>query len=1614
MAKDGCPSRELLRAYHAGDLPEKSAEGVTVHLSQCDTCQAALKTFDGSGDSPAVRSRRTEVELHDTESQRRALLDRSGEIGGPSPTGRHEKQAQPDSESDDGPSLDVFCERLVASGLMSADEVRQFLAGLPAAKRPTTTKQLAREMLRQGLITKFQAQGVYQGKTRGLVVGNYAVLDKLGQGGMGQVYTAQHRKMKRVVAIKMLPSASIKSPEIVKRFQREVQAAAKLSHPNIVAAYDADEAAGVHFLVMEYVDGQDLTALVKKQGPLSVAQAVDCTVQAAQGLEYAHQQGVIHRDIKPANLLLDRSGMVKILDMGLARLENAVGGSDDGLTNSGYLMGTLDYMAPEQALDTHHADARSDVYSLGCTLHYLLTGRAPFHGDTVTKKILAHREEPVPSLRAKRKDVPEWLDQAFQRMLAKKPADRPQTMGEVMTQLQREALPQTRPVVSVPARGSLDETLSLKKAPVETSSQKLEIGVPLEDLAEPLPVIPPLRRKSWADKCLGGLSKRQRIAVAVAAGILFVIVLFSVVLMLRTKDGTLVVELDDPDVTLQVLSEEGKVLIDRPGEKGTIEISIVPGNHRLRVAKNGVEVFSKDFAIASGGREILGKLEPLAATKPGHNDSGRGPDAPPLAIAPFDEKKAKEHQRAWADYLGVPVERTNSIGMKFVLIPPGEFDMGSPKELIEGELRLLDGDAFFGDHIPGEGPQHRVRITKPYWLGVTDVTQEEYQRVMGSNPSKFQGDPKRPVEMVSWDDAVEFCRRLSELPGEKAAKQRCALPTEAQWEHACRAGSTSRYYFGNDENQLGEFAWYDDNSSGQTHAVGQKRANAWGLYDMNGNVWQWCQDWFDKHHYANSAAVDPAGPATGSDRVARGGAYRAPARRCRSAIRGSTELGHGRDFVGFRVCQVVADGPRGGTEAEKAPGAVQPPESAVAAGHGLRAELFSGTNFEKKVKERIDRLVDFFWCHDRPDPSLPTRECSVRWSGWLKAPQAGKCLLATIHDDGVRVFLDDRLVIDDWNEHPLKRNECTVEITAQPHAIRIEHNTRTPSNGESVMCFRWMPPGSDLECPVPEVCLFCDQSVAEQATMPAPQPSPSVSKPEDAARCGLFSELFTGNNFDRKIKTRVDRQFDCFWGYDSPDSDLPNGHWSMLSSGYIQAPRPGKYRLVVYYDDGVRLWLDNQQIFESWIPSSIKRSAIEVDLTGQPQPFRLEYFQDAWFACLSLRWIPPGETRESVIPSTAFSYVPKTAEAVPRPVQPSPVHGQQPPLAVAPFDEKKAKEHQGAWAKHLGVPVEMSNSIGLELVLVPPGEFMMGSDQPEAQPREKPVHKVRISRPFYLGKHPVTVAQFKRFAEAANYQSEAERKSQGYTGWCIQANHWQKVSSDIRWSKPRFEQTPENPVVLVSWNDAHELCKWATSVAGQTVRLPTEAEWEYAARGPGGSTFPWGDRWDPARANHADLSLRKTGFSEHFADLDPTLRFPGYNRQFGGSETDGFAYTSPVGTYRNASWCGVFDMSGNVWQWCEDRLGDAYYPESPSVDPKGPASGLLVVRRGGSWGNDPGNCRATQRYCGCDFERDTETGFRIVVEVPPSAWEAQKVADAVPKNAKAQAALPNCKTSVSP
>jgi formylglycine-generating enzyme required for sulfatase activity len=230
------------------------------------------------------------------------------------------------------------------------------------------------------------------------------------------------------------------------------------------------------------------------------------------------------------------------------------------------------------------------------------------------------------------------------------------------------------------------------------------------------------------------------------------------------------------------------------------------------------------------------------------------------------------------------------VKLELVGIPAGEFLMGSP----DSDKGTLDR----------EKPQHRVRITKPFYLGKYLLTQEQWETVMGNNPSEFK-KPKNPVEQVNWDDCQKFLGKLNEKCG--AGRGKFQLPTEAQWEYACRAGTTTKWSFGDDVKLLGEHAWYAEPSGGKTHSVGEKKPNAWGLYDMHGNVQEWCEDWFDEGYYANSPVDDPIGPLGGSDHVSRGGNWLSPAEWSQSAFRDYDKPEYRLDHLGFRVCLVPAD-----------------------------------------------------------------------------------------------------------------------------------------------------------------------------------------------------------------------------------------------------------------------------------------------------------------------------------------------------------------------------------------------------------------------------------------------------------------------------------------------------------------------------------------------------------------------------------------------------------------------------------------------------------------------------------------------------------------------------------
>jgi serine/threonine protein kinase len=329
-----------------------------------------------------------------------------------------------------------FIDLVRRSQLVEEDQLTKALGAVAAKKGhrlPEEAEPVAAAMVESGVLTEWQSEKLLAGKHKGFMLGKYKLLRHLGKGGMSQVYLAEHMLMKRKVAIKVLPSNRVEDATYLERFRTEARAAAKLDDPNIVRVYDIDNDGKTHYIVMEYVDGRDLHVLVKEEGPLGYERAADYIAQVARGIAHAHEMGLVHRDIKPANCMVTKHEVVKLLDMGLARLID----DEASLTleNNENVLGTADYLAPEQALNSHKADARADIYSLGCTLYFLLTGHPPFPEGTISERLLKHQVEQAPSIFKERPDAPSILVSICTRMMAKRPDERYQTASEVAERL---------------------------------------------------------------------------------------------------------------------------------------------------------------------------------------------------------------------------------------------------------------------------------------------------------------------------------------------------------------------------------------------------------------------------------------------------------------------------------------------------------------------------------------------------------------------------------------------------------------------------------------------------------------------------------------------------------------------------------------------------------------------------------------------------------------------------------------------------------------------------------------------------------------------------------------------------------------------------------------------------------------------------------------------------------------------------------------------------------------------------------------------------------------------------------------------------------------------------
>jgi serine/threonine protein kinase len=369
---------------------------------------------------------------------------------------------------------DEFLKAVALAQVLDAETARRLIdfANVTGADAP----RIAQHALEQRWLTPYQLKRIQSGKGHKLRVGPYLLFDILGEGSMGRVFRARHSRTGRDVALKVIRSSILNNPRAVERFQREVRAVGQLVHPNIVLAIDADTAGQQHYVAMELIDGSDLKNLVLKHGPMPAYIACEYVRQAALGLQHAHEQRLVHRDVKPSNLMVTKQGTVKLLDLGLAMLNDpAEHASEQRMTLEGIVVGTPDYLAPEQARNSAHVDGRADIYALGGTLFYLLTGRIPYEGPTATAKVIRHANDPVPSVRSLRPEIPASLDGIVQWMMAKLPENRPACALDVAAALQPFSQPPMElapPPPPEPAAASTGQMFSISDAEVTSHRRR--------------------------------------------------------------------------------------------------------------------------------------------------------------------------------------------------------------------------------------------------------------------------------------------------------------------------------------------------------------------------------------------------------------------------------------------------------------------------------------------------------------------------------------------------------------------------------------------------------------------------------------------------------------------------------------------------------------------------------------------------------------------------------------------------------------------------------------------------------------------------------------------------------------------------------------------------------------------------------------------------------------------------------------------------------------------------------------------------------------------------------------------------------------------------------------
>ena len=1448
--------------------------------------------------------------------------------------------------------------------------------------------------------------------------GQYKVVRLLGRGGMGEVYEVEHTVLHKTYALKVIRPEVFSHPSAMKRFRREAQVMSHLEHPHIVPVDEFGETDGHTWLRMpllgQHVDAEgnpleSLESRLRGREQLPEAEVRGYLEQILSALAYAHGKGAIHRDIKPSNLLFDAEGTLKIADFGLVHIageewvqsqvqltvarsmadpdathlgDQASGGTG---TSTQALLGTFEFMAPEQK-EGREADERSDLYAVGLMAFHALTGQKALS--------LELPSELAPGLDAG------W-DAWAKRALSLNPERRFSSAEEMAQALpgsveaERELDGAARPKKGRDWTMALGGEVDLKLKWIAPGS--FQMGSPLsesgrdDDERQHLVTLSegywlgayevtqgqwqsvmgnnpsdfkglrnPVERVSWenAMSFCKKLTERERVAGRLPVGWRYTLPTETQWEYACRAGTSTSFSFGDSDADLHRYgnycdrsntsgySWQDKTHTD--GHDKTAPVgSFQPNAWGLYDMHGNVCEWCSDWCgdypsgsvvdptgASSGSRRVLRgggwnlnargcRSAIRGGNTPGYRWNGLGfrlslSSVPQAQALPGDVEVERERLRNEREQTAAEEEASRpqegddwtmalggDVDLKLKWIVPGSFQMGSPS----GESRRDDD----------EGPVHRVTLSEGYWLGQYEVTQAQWQSVMESNPSEFR-DSQNPVECVSWEDAMSFCKKLTDrerAAGRLPAGWRYTLPTEAQWEYACRAGTTSRFSFGDSDTDLKRYAnyCYTPEVAGTT-PVGSYKPNAWGLYDMHGNVWEWCSDCYGED-YPSGSVVDPTGASSGSLQVFRGGSWSVNARFCRSALRRRCMPGFRRGHLGFRLA--LSSVP----QAQALPGGVE-----------VERERLRNDREQTAAEEapRPQEGHDWTMALDGGDETLKLK--------WIAS---GSFQMGSPSSESGR--------FDGERQHNVTLSRGywlgQYEVTQAQWQSLMENNPSTFKGSRK---------------PVEEVSWEDAMSFCKKLT----------ERERAAGRlpAGLRYTLPTEAQWEYACRAGTSTRF----SFGDSDTDLEKyAHYmDRLTDENQQTAPVGSFQPNAWglYDMHGNVWEWCSDWYGSYASGSV------VDPTGARSGSYRVYRGGSWGCdarrCRSANRAgsAPGVRGDYLGFRLALSSVPQ-AQALPSRVE---VEGE----LEAPPRPQEGRD----WT------VAMGGDVDLKLKWIAPGSFQMGSPSGESgrDDDEGPVHGVTLSRGYWLGQYEVTYSQWRELM-GTDLRAQVRKALEDDTLYTLGGkkqtlrDYW-SLAKDADPTRRVGPEGDDIPMHYVSWEDAMSFCKKLTEreraadrlPAGWRYTLPTEAQWEYACRaGTATATY----------AGPMEI------LGKHNAPILDKIAWYGGNSSEGytgcGWDTDsweekqypgGWAGPRVVGTKQPNGW-GLYDMHGNVYEWCSDWYGA--YPSGSVVDPTGASSGSYRVFRGGSWLDDARYCRSAYRNWDSPGYRGGGLGFRLAL-----------------------------------